>query len=60
MGLRVLILNTRGIWLLWILLVHGRTDKHLLPGLILWWIVRRAKMVLGMVDKLLALLIATR
>jgi hypothetical protein len=60
MGLLILISNARGNRLLWILLGYGRTDKRLLRGLILWWTIRRAEMVLGMVDKLLALLTATR
>jgi hypothetical protein len=56
MGLWALILNARGIRLLWILLGCGRTDKCLRSSLILRRTERRAKMVLRVVDKLLALL----
>jgi hypothetical protein len=56
MGLRALISNARGIRLLWILLGCSRTDKCLRPSLVLRRTVRRAEMVLRVVDKLLALL----
>jgi hypothetical protein len=56
MGLRAQVSNARGIRLLWILLGCNRKDKHLRPSLILLRTVRRMKMVLRVVDKLLALL----
>jgi hypothetical protein len=56
MGLRALVSNVKGIRLWWILLGCDRTDKRLQPSLILRQMVWRAKMVLRVVDKLLALL----
>jgi hypothetical protein len=56
MGYWTLISNTRGIWLLWIFLGCGRTDKCLWPSLVLQWTIRRVEMILRVVDKLLALL----
>jgi hypothetical protein len=56
MGYWALILNTRGIRLLWILPGCGRTDKRLRPSLVLRRTIRRAEMILRVVDKLLALL----
>jgi hypothetical protein len=56
MGYWALILNTRGIRLLWILLGCGRTDKRLRPSLVLRWTIRREEIILRVVDKLLALL----
>jgi hypothetical protein len=56
MGYWTRVSNTRGIRLLWILLDYGRTDKRLQPSLVLRWTIRRAKMVLRVVDKLQALL----
>jgi hypothetical protein len=56
MGHWTLTSNTRGIRLLWILLGCGRTNKRLWPSLVLRWMIRRAEMILRVVDKLLALL----
>jgi hypothetical protein len=56
MGYWALILNTRGIQLLWILLSCDRMDKRLWPSLVLWWTIMRTEMILRVVDKLLALL----
>jgi hypothetical protein len=60
MGYGSLVSNTRGIRLLWILRGCSRTEKHLWPSLVLRWMISWAEMVLRVVDKLLALLNATR
>jgi hypothetical protein len=60
MGYGSLVSNTRGIRLLWILRGCSRTEKRLWPSLVLRWMISWAEMVLRVVDKLLALLNATR
>jgi hypothetical protein len=60
MGYWSLVSNTRGIWLLCKLWGCGRTEKCLRLSLVLWWTISWTKMVLRVVNKLLALLNAAR